>query len=408
MTPSEPSKHELVPSEDPAPGKPVDEAALQAIQFKSANIMRAATPDLDIDDKYLKAEPISRKRMDLLWLDPPHLSQLAKPIAEHGKVIVELGDSSNQREHEYTQEDYDWAKQIEAIVDVAHKNGQDGNHELSIFGYQKALESAPGCDLFLMSIGSSYAHLGQLGKAERYLERAAQISPGNARIKENLTQVRAEIAQQVTVKPWGAVKASLFAFATGSLVRYLITNFLILRLSVADQVSDTLLKFMAYANNFVSWGLVGLLLGGILTRWKRYWIWAGVFGAAGLIHTLYRDLITTPSVTLLQTALFYWLPLGLLMGIAFGLMARGLPDFKLTDPLPRLLIGGGVTFFIAGLALNWSVDLTRAITSPQGFTSPAFLPWLVWIRLFWQVVVGLLEGLGLGLALDWPRLQRKL
>jgi hypothetical protein len=36
----------------------------------------------DEDDAFLQAEPISRKRMDLLWLDPPRLAQLQQPLAQ--------------------------------------------------------------------------------------------------------------------------------------------------------------------------------------------------------------------------------------------------------------------------------------------------------------------------------------
>lgn len=148
----------------------------------------------DEDAAFLQAEPISRKRMDLLWLDPPRLAQLRHPIAQaaaHHKVAtVTLGDSSNLRTHEITQEDFDWAKQVEQVVDKAFALGQRGKYRESIQHYEKALELAPGCDLFLMSVGIGYAQLGQKAKGLRYLERAAQISPGNARIRDNLDKVR--------------------------------------------------------------------------------------------------------------------------------------------------------------------------------------------------------------------------
>ena len=144
----------------------------------------------DEDDALLKAEPISRKRMDLLWLDPPRLAQLQQPLARHKVITVTIGDSANLRDHDIAQEDFEWAKQIEKIVDKAFALGQRGNHRESIQHYMHALALAPGCDLFLMSIGASYAQLGQKEKAIRYLERAAQISPGNSRIRDNLNTAR--------------------------------------------------------------------------------------------------------------------------------------------------------------------------------------------------------------------------
>jgi Flp pilus assembly protein TadD len=128
--------------------------------------------------------------MDLLWLDPPRLAQLARPLAQHKVISIVMGDSSSQREHEISQEDFEWAKQIEHVVDSAFAAGQRGNYAESIQFYKKALELAPGCDLFLMSIGAGYAQLGQKAKAVQYLERAAQISPGNARIRNNLAEAR--------------------------------------------------------------------------------------------------------------------------------------------------------------------------------------------------------------------------
>jgi len=148
----------------------------------------------DEDAAFLQAEPISRKRMDLLWLDPPRLGQLQHPItqaaAHHKVATVTLGDSSNLRTHEITQEDFEWAKRVEQIVDKAFALGQCGKYRESIQQYKIALELAPGCDLFLMSIGVGYANLGQKAKGLRYLERAAQISPGNTRIRDSLDKVR--------------------------------------------------------------------------------------------------------------------------------------------------------------------------------------------------------------------------
>ncbi|MDR1169556.1 MAG: hypothetical protein LBK97_01815 [Prevotellaceae bacterium] len=145
----------------------------------------------DEDAVYLQAVPITRKRMDLLWLDPPRLAQVQQLVAQHGgAVTVRMGDNSELRDHEITQEDITWAKQIEPVVDRAFAAVRNNDHRGSIRYYKRALELAPGCDLFLMSIGSGYAFLGQKKKALAYLERAAAISPGNSRIRNNLNEVR--------------------------------------------------------------------------------------------------------------------------------------------------------------------------------------------------------------------------
>jgi len=152
------------------------------------NFFKKQTNEED-DVSFLNAEPISRKQMDLLWLDPPHLKQLTELVAKHNVVTVTLGDSTHLRDHDIIREDCEWAKKIEAIIDKAYSSSQNGNHKLSIKYYKEALNLAPGCDLFLMSIGAGYAKLKQKDKAVQYLEKAAQISPDNARILENLNSV---------------------------------------------------------------------------------------------------------------------------------------------------------------------------------------------------------------------------
>jgi len=145
----------------------------------------------DEDAAFLQAEPISRKRMDLLWLDPPRLAQLEQPLAQHKVITVTMGStSSNVQDYEITQEDFEWAKQIERIVNKAYSAGQRGNFNESIRYYKEVLHLAPGCDLFLMSIGVCYAQVGQKAKGLRYLERATKISPGNTRIRDNLDKAR--------------------------------------------------------------------------------------------------------------------------------------------------------------------------------------------------------------------------
>ena len=112
------------------------------------------------DDSFLRMEPISRKRIDLLWLDPPRLSQLEKLLIQHKVISIALEDGfGKEREHEITQEDFLWAKKIEKIVNKAFSAGQRGDFRGSIKHYKKALHLAPGCDLFFMSIGVAYVQL---------------------------------------------------------------------------------------------------------------------------------------------------------------------------------------------------------------------------------------------------------
>jgi uncharacterized membrane protein YhaH (DUF805 family) len=147
--------------------------------------------ELDEDVAFIQAEPISRKRMELLWLDPPTLAQLEQPLSQAKVITVNMGStSSGVQDYEVTQEDFVWARQIERFVNKGYLAGQHGNYKSAIQHYKTALKLAPGCDLFLMSIGSGYAQLGQKAKAVQYLERAAQISPGNSRIRENLDKAR--------------------------------------------------------------------------------------------------------------------------------------------------------------------------------------------------------------------------
>ena len=86
--------------------------------------------------------------------------------------------------------DAKWAVTVDAIAGVAVEASQRGDPRRAITYYGKALRLAPGCDLYLMSIGCCYANLGNATVGLRYLERAAEISPGRMRIRDNLASVR--------------------------------------------------------------------------------------------------------------------------------------------------------------------------------------------------------------------------
>jgi Flp pilus assembly protein TadD len=87
-------------------------------------------------------------------------------------------------------QDIRWAQEIEKVVDVAYTAGQEGRFEEALKYYRKALQMAPGGDLFLMSIGVCYIQLGDKARGIRFLERAAEISPKNGRIRKNLQAAR--------------------------------------------------------------------------------------------------------------------------------------------------------------------------------------------------------------------------
>jgi tetratricopeptide (TPR) repeat protein len=175
--------------------------------------VRKPKPAPDDNDDLLQAEPISKKRMELLWLDPPHLAQLEQPLAQYQIITVNMGStSSGVRDYKIMQEDFLWAKKIEKIVNKAYQAGQSEKYEDSIKYYKQALKLAPGCDLFLMSIGVCYAQLGRKEEAIRYLERANLISPDNSRIRDNLNNVQSiyegEISMNTDSTPEDALSAT--------------------------------------------------------------------------------------------------------------------------------------------------------------------------------------------------------
>jgi tetratricopeptide (TPR) repeat protein len=147
------------------------------------------------DAELLAAQPVSRARMELLWLDPPRLKELAAKVqAAGGRVTTVFYDSADndRREYEITGEDIRWAQGIEKLVDFAYASGQEEHFIESVLFYKQALTLAPGEDLFLMSVGVAYVQLGQKERGLRFLERAARVSPTNGRIQRNLLAARSQ------------------------------------------------------------------------------------------------------------------------------------------------------------------------------------------------------------------------
>lgn len=139
------------------------------------------------DSALLKAVPISRKRMDLLWLHPLSLSRMMEWVSQHDAPVI-VGDGFDERIHEVSYNDLLWAKQIEPVIDKASAAYQSGDYKQAIAYYKKALEFAPGCDVYLMNIGTTYARLRNRRKAVKYLKRAATISPESFRIRDELRE----------------------------------------------------------------------------------------------------------------------------------------------------------------------------------------------------------------------------
>jgi len=142
------------------------------------------------DQENLKAKPIPKKRMLLLYLDLPRLNQIARALEKDESIDVLMGDSSEQKTWKITREDLLWLVEVGPLAEKAYQDAKNGNTIQALHGYKQALKLSPGCDLYLMNVGAAYAMLDQKEKAVAYLERAAAISPGNSRIQEALQHAR--------------------------------------------------------------------------------------------------------------------------------------------------------------------------------------------------------------------------
>ena len=133
----------------------------------------------------LTVDPISRERMDMLWMDAEELEVLQ--IAVEGKHEVFIGpEKGGSRKLTVTREDVEWAKSVDRIAAKAAKASSRHDFITAIKYYKEALKLAPGADIYLMSIGSCYANMQQLQEALLYLNRAHEISPNNRRVSKNL------------------------------------------------------------------------------------------------------------------------------------------------------------------------------------------------------------------------------
>jgi hypothetical protein len=176
------------PAPRPAAPRPTDPAAKIAADLSSA--------------------PLPRKLMNLLWVGPMQL-ELFKTLAKgtYQKVSVASDGSApaadlfatimrSISEGQVTAQDIDWAIKVDEIAGEAERAFKNGDVLDAIEKYRDALQDAPGCDVYLMSMGTCYGELGSLQTAVRYYERAAQISPQNAQIARNLANAREALADE--------------------------------------------------------------------------------------------------------------------------------------------------------------------------------------------------------------------
>jgi tetratricopeptide (TPR) repeat protein len=115
-------------------------------------------------------------------------ASLGKPDAAVSGANGDGGASA--RKQEITGGDIAWAESVMAIAEQAAAASYDRDYAKAIRLYRKALQHAPDCDLYLMSIGACYANMGEPARGLPYLKRAAKISPDNTRIQHNLAAVK--------------------------------------------------------------------------------------------------------------------------------------------------------------------------------------------------------------------------
>jgi tetratricopeptide (TPR) repeat protein len=96
---------------------------------------------------------------------------------------------------QFTEQDIEWARCVNEYAVKAEQSARAEQYQKAIDLYKDALRLAPGCDLYLMSIGCCYANNGDARRGLKYLERANEISPGEERIKRNLAGIRQAAAR---------------------------------------------------------------------------------------------------------------------------------------------------------------------------------------------------------------------
>jgi hypothetical protein len=163
-------------------------------KLTGGSVTRLSDADINTD---LNATPISRKHMDLLWLDPMHLQQCRQALQQgaqigfpNGSAFADTAPVFRRMQEAFDRgqvsvADLDWAIAVDGIAADAEELGRR-DPARAIGKYREALCSAPGCDLYLMSVGSCLAMVENPEQGVRYLERAAEINPVSERIASNL------------------------------------------------------------------------------------------------------------------------------------------------------------------------------------------------------------------------------
>jgi len=135
---------------------------------------------------------LTRRQMDLLWMSREELAALKASL---GNLDLPASDPRGNggvraQKQDVTIRDIEWAERVMTIAEQAAAASQGHDYAKAIELYRQALQQAPDCDLYLMSIGACYANMGKPARGLPYLKRAARINPNNDRIQHNLTSVR--------------------------------------------------------------------------------------------------------------------------------------------------------------------------------------------------------------------------
>jgi len=129
--------------------------------------------------------------MDLLWMDRTGLAVLKASLGNPSVAVLGVNHKGGIHEQQQvTTQDIEWAEHLMGIAELAAAASQRGDSAKAIRLYKEALEQAPDCDLYLMRIGCCYGNLRKPREGLPYLERAAAISPNNARIRSNLAGIK--------------------------------------------------------------------------------------------------------------------------------------------------------------------------------------------------------------------------
>ncbi len=225
---------------------------------------------------------------------------------------------------------------------------------------------------------------------------AAAGAWGAFRIAHSLPDVTAEGAQPRKPLPTGAsILTCVLAMALGSLAFQSMVSWLYPLARSLGLEASTMQIVVNTISFIIFFALTGLVLGGVFTGWTRMSSWAGWFALAGLLAGLVN---TTLPVVLPKSSFVYplvWGIIGAIFALCFGYLVQREPGYQDSNPLVPLLLFGFVGYFLLILAYNW---LYPTYIAPKS--------WAYQAGLGLSVLLGLIEGLIIGLGLEIPRLIR--